>query len=61
MKRLQSRVRHGRRQQHIHLPPSGYTELINGPDPETAGRDYGDQAAEGRTMPPKPTEIKFIS
>ncbi len=30
MKRLQMRVRHGRCQQHIHLLPSGYTELIFG-------------------------------
>ncbi|WP_259643231.1 hypothetical protein, partial [Pseudomonas syringae] len=48
MKRLQMRVRHGRRQQHIHLPPSGNTELINDPDSETAGREDGDQAAESR-------------
>ncbi|KPW59220.1 Unknown protein sequence [Pseudomonas caricapapayae] len=46
MKRLQSRVRHGKRQQHIHLPPSGYTELINGHDPETAGRSTAREGAQ---------------
>ena len=36
MKRITARVRHGRRQQHINLPPSGLGGISNGEDANPA-------------------------